>query len=908
MRKFYFYKKGQWGQLGALLSLSLLSMAVPAAANTVPLGSCPAGTHQSALVPNSHVCIKDPLVTVCPAGTVEPFLGSNTCLLDPLSIPKYVTPLVIPPVMPKSTAAKQGAPAAEYNIAVRQFKQQILPGGIWNTLNGRADSFNPTTVWSYGRAEDPLPTGGVAPATNSSFNYPAYTVEATLGDLDTVRWINDLKDASGKYLPHLFAVDQTLHWANPTKDCRSMLMNGVLTQMLFTTNCEGMSDLPYQGPVPMIPHVHGAHVNPQSDGYPEAWWLPAANNLPAGIAIKGSLFDQYNRTNTTKGTGYFGYENDQPASTIWYHDHSLGMTRLNVYAGPAGFWLIRGGANGDDFVDNAATPAIQWDGVLPGPAPVAGETVVDANFPAALGGQREKYREMPIAIQDRSFTPDGSLFYPESRAFFEAKNTVNATNVNQLQIPFINSAQSDTVSDISPIWTPEAFFTTMVVNGSTWPVMEVAPDRYRLRLLDGCNSRTLNLSMFVYLGPGLDGIVGTADDVLGAEIPFYQIGAEQGFLPKVVKIQTGTFSVLPGDGTAGTPQALPTAQHALLMGPAERADVIVDFSGMADGTTIRMINTAPDAPFGGFPDPAVADQSTTGQIMQFVVKTANLKTDGSNTDGATTAPENLVLPAAAPLGAAINAGSPRRVSLDEEESGKVCVWVDPTGNVAAIPGVAFDPKNPALFMTNCAAASGVPFAPKAAKLGSIDASGKNTILRWMDNVTEVPKVGTTEEWEIYNTTVDGHPIHLHLVRFEVVDRQDLARDAAGALVQPLTPVAGTNTPPNANEMGYKDTVIALPGQVTRIKAKFDKAGRYVWHCHIVEHEDNEMMRPYTVRFDPAFPDIDQNGILDTTDYNLLMTEVRKPLPRNLGYDLNGDGLVNLTDGNILLKMISPARR
>jgi spore coat protein A len=115
---------------------------------------------------------------VCPAGSIPAFPGSDTCILDPQSIPKFVTPLVIPPVMKDN-----GAPD-HYNIAVRQFKQQILPGGIWNTMNGRADAFPATTVWSYGPEADPAPdssalggAAGVAPAANSQFNYPAFTIE-----------------------------------------------------------------------------------------------------------------------------------------------------------------------------------------------------------------------------------------------------------------------------------------------------------------------------------------------------------------------------------------------------------------------------------------------------------------------------------------------------------------------------------------------------------------------------------------------------------------------------------------------------------------------------------------------------------------------------------------------------------
>ena len=113
--------------------------------------------------------------------------------LDPLTIPKYVTPLVIPPVM------KNTGTANDYDIAVRQFKQQILPGGIWNTLNGRADAFPATQVWSYGPDADPMPDStslgggaGIAPAPNSQFNYPAYTIETRSNETTTVDWINQL--------------------------------------------------------------------------------------------------------------------------------------------------------------------------------------------------------------------------------------------------------------------------------------------------------------------------------------------------------------------------------------------------------------------------------------------------------------------------------------------------------------------------------------------------------------------------------------------------------------------------------------------------------------------------------------------------------------------------------------------
>ena len=140
--------------------------------------------------------------------------------------------------------------------------------------------------------------------------------------------------------------------------------------------------------------------------------------------------------------------------TMWYHDHTLGMTRLNVYAGPAGFYLLRHG------------PGDLPDPLLPGPAPQLGDA------------DGTRYYEIPLAIQDRSFNDDGSLFYPDSRAFFDA-----------FEGPYIPD------SDVPPIWSPELFGNTMVVNGNTWPALEVEPRRYRFRLLNGCNSRFLILKL-----------------------------------------------------------------------------------------------------------------------------------------------------------------------------------------------------------------------------------------------------------------------------------------------------------------------------------------------------------------------------------------------------------------------------
>ena len=233
---------------------------------------------------------------------------------------------------------------------------------------------------------DPRPV-----AEGGTLNYPALTIEAKQNRPVRVKWINGLVDANGNYLPHLFAVDQTLHWANPAGGPGG-------------TDSHGMDGDALHRAVPIVTHVHGAHTTEDSDGYPEAWYLPAANNIPAGYATGGSFYEQFKQEAEAMqgqtwqpGSAVFQYPNDQRPTTLWYHDHALGMTRLNVYAGPAGFYLLR--KDGDKVAAK-----------LPKPAPQRGDK------------PGTKYREIPIAIQDRSFNADGSLFYPDNRAFFEGLN------------------------------------------------------------------------------------------------------------------------------------------------------------------------------------------------------------------------------------------------------------------------------------------------------------------------------------------------------------------------------------------------------------------------------------------------------------------------------------------------------
>jgi spore coat protein A, manganese oxidase len=655
-----------------------------------------------------------------PGGTRQAVAAIPGGTLQPASIPKFVTALLIPPVMPRAgTIGRKGGKAADYyEVSMRQLSQQILPAGL-----------PPTTVWGYGPVRARSKRGLLL------HHAPSLTIEARWDRPVRVRWINDLVDPQGNYLPHLLPVDPTLHWANPPGG----------PQGRDTRPSVDSTPGPYAGPVPIVTHVHGAvGVGDESDGYSEAWYLPAAANVPAGYATEGTWRSFFaGKASATFGEAWgpgfstFQYPNRQRASTLWYHDHTLGMTRLNVYAGPAGFFLVRGGPQGDGAVRDSRTGAVA---VLPGPAPREGDGLAS----------KKTYAEIPMAIQDRAFNADGSLFYPDSREFFDG-----ATADNPGFVPN---------TDLAPIWNPEFFGNTLMVNGNTWPFQVVEQRRYRFRLLNGCQARFLVLDFGQIPG-----------------VQAWAIGNEGGFLSAPVNL---------------------TAEHhnRLLMAPAERADVIVDFTAVPVGTHV-LANAGPDEPFGGG-EPGegfeVADPATTGQVLQFRVRPCAAR-DRS------TPPQFLVLPPLAPLPSEVRT---RPLALVEMAS---TVWD----------------------------------GPAAAMLGTVDSDGTPHHRMWADPVTENPGVRDTEVWEFHNFTADAHPIHVHQTTFEVVDRQDLVTTADGETEPPSRPV-GDPRPPQPWESGVKDTVIAYPGEVTRIRATFGRPGQFMWHCHIVEHEDNEMMRPFRI--------------------------------------------------------------
>lgn len=496
---------------------------------------------------------------------------------------------------------------------------------------------------------------------------PAPSIEARTGQPIAVKWLNQLP------LTHLLPIDPTLHGAMDAPEVRTVV------------------------------HLHGAKVLPTSDGRPEAWFTN-------GFAQVGPAFDP---TFTT-----YLYPNDQPATQLWYHDHAIGITRLNVHAGLAGMYFVR------DAQEDAL------------------------NLP------KGRY-EIPLFIQDRRFNVDGSINFP---------------------VP----DWIDPDPRVPPVWSPEFFGDTITVNGKVWPFLEVEARRYRFRILNGSNARFYHLQLVAEGGSGV--------------LPFVQIGADEGFLPRSVQLTD------------------------LLLAPAERFDVIVDFSACTPGQRFVLTNDAlAPYPFGPDDAPDPTQPGTAGQVMQFRV----VKRVGQDRSS---------MPAI--IGSGLNiptakATRERTLMLSESASALDNVIM---GQLGGSPLNA-TPDNP---------------------------TGG---LHWDDPVTEDPRAGTTEIWNIVNATGDAHPIHVHLVQFQVLGRQafNLSQFFKTGEVVP----EGAFIPPDANELfAPKDTVKAHQtparnkGLVTRIIMSFDLPGGaavtsgqrlpYVWHCHILDHEDNDMMRPYDV--------------------------------------------------------------
>jgi spore coat protein A, manganese oxidase len=681
--------------------------------------------------------------------------GSDQVRLDPTSIPQFVD--FLPHFAGLRVNAQAGGDLIVRAVPTQQVALStgtVLDNGVVGTTPGAG--FGNYFVYSISK------DGG------NSWTlplWPSFTIEARRGNSLNVTVRNNLYGVT--YQDVNIPADQTI------------MMSGVpLTGDPMTE--------PYTGPVPIALHLHGGEVPSTSDGGPDAWFTP-------GYAMKGRGFE-----NGVDSVLF--YPNTQEAATLWYHEHSqLGLTRVNVYAGMAGFYFLRGF---DEEFDRL--PGWSKDDLVKEVTP-AGK-VADALHPAAY------LPEIEIVIQDRMFDTKGQLFYE-----------VEPTNPS-----------------IHPFWTPEFFGDVITVNGKSWPYLSVAPRKYRFHMLNGSNARFYNLW-----------IQNLTTGVLGPVIR--QVGTDGGLMDNPARID-------------------PNAGQTLLLGNGERADIVIDFSAYPPGTVLTLMNNAP-APY---PDGDPVTIGTTDRIMQFVVN-----------------------------GKMVDNKNPKKVGIDKSlvpNKLRIIPMVKLTdwqGNMNVVPDktrqltlneVATE-DGPTMVLLNNSRFEDMP------EMGMFGAP------------TETPVEGTTEEWQLINMTMDAHPMHMHLVQFQLVSRQSFDVDSYRADYMnsfsgvnggmegmymgaegppflynvpnsdgavggnlPVTPyLQGTPAPPDPNERGWKDVIKIFPGQVMTYVVRFaptdlpvwwpkffarysfdpSEGPGYVWHCHIVEHEDNDMMRPLLVQANPS---------------------------------------------------------
>jgi spore coat protein A len=533
-------------------------------------------------------------------------------------------------------------------------------------------------------------------------------------------------------------------------------------------------------------HLHGGLVPWTSDGGPFTWFAPDGTHGP-----------DFLNGNGIPGQAEYYYPNDQSARLVWYHDHSFGTTRLNAYAGLASGYIIR------DSFESALISA----GLVPSD-------------------------EIPLIIQDKTFQPSGLLWYPTT---YDQTRWDYGPNVNP---PAAVTGPLPTPSAI-----PEYFSDTILVNGAVYPYVEIQPKRYRFRVLNGSNARFYNLQLYFEN----TAMAGEAD--LSKPGPaILQIGTEGGFLPVPVvlnnpPVQIG-FDTNPASPTFGNAN-----RYNLLLAPAERADLIIDFSAVAPGSRLVLYNDAP-APFP-MGDP-LNDYYTGDPDQQSAGGAAStLPGYGPNTH---TLLQFRVVPGSTPRAASVPWGT--LLSSLSSLLGQTIVKIGQ--NIAVrTRDVTLNEDFDELGRLIQRLGTSVP--------NGLNTQGNPTFARnYMDPVTESPKAGDIEIWRIFNLTGDTHPMHFHLVNVQVIGRQPFdaagygSQMSGGAAVPKFT---GPMRPPDANELGWKETVRVNPNEMAMVIMKFDLAKtptpvplsprtgghEFVWHCHILEHEEHDMMRPLVVR-------------------------------------------------------------
>jgi spore coat protein A len=670
-------------------------------------------------------------------------------------------------------------------VKMKEIEQTVLPQGtFFCTELGQNVTFGKTRVWTY-EISDSITQKILGPA-----NWPAVTIETKRFKPTVVKYDNQLpKFGDPIYINNQATTGlvQGLVTVDQTIHWADPDKLGCMMRMPPVDCTQTPGDpccQPFSGAPPAVAHLHGGEVPSAYDGGPEAWFTP-----------DGKTGADYNSLyNAGPGKAVYVYQNSQEPGTPWFHDHALGATRTNVYSGMAAFYFIR-------------EPENEPKKLPSGPY------------------------EIEMAIQDRQFDTNGQLFFPDGSG--DTASNLNGPPPNP---------------DIHPFWIPEFIGDVAIVNGAPWPFLNVEPRRYRLRLLDGSNARMYNLKF------------GNINS--GTSAPVYQIGADDAYLNSPVPVNT------------------------VFIAPGERADVIVDFSGLA-GKTVTVTNDAP-VPFPSGLVPGI-DQPTMANIMQFKVSNPQVPPN-----------DNSCNPAVA--GQCIR---PKPIVRLADGQGNVAKGVKIDKIRQLVLKEVEGPGGPIEVLVNNTKWDGLN-SPSIAEQFPVD------------GVSELPREGSIELWEIINLTMDAHPMHTHLTQFQILNRQVFDQDgtlgkgsylatynaAFGTGPVPLptgcsfgqycpgygpplpykTPntdgalggnpavssfLVGSTTPPAPEESGWKDTAKSQPGQVLRILVRWNptsaplvplksftgtnlypfdptKGPGYVWHCHIIDHEDNEMMRPYKV--------------------------------------------------------------
>jgi spore coat protein A, manganese oxidase len=560
-------------------------------------------------------------------------------------------------------------------------------------------------------------------------------------------------------------------------------------------------------------HLHGGWIPWLSDGGPFDWWTPGCEAYATGLSFlngPGSVLDNIPGNLMVPGQADYFYPNNQSTRLMWYHDHAFGITRNNAYAGIATAYLCVDLANDAARLTANVPP---WADMIP------------------LVWQEKSFVSATTPVTDPTWAdiarPDvqsiGSLWY---------EHTYNP------KIWKRKAAGALPVPDPSII--PEFFGDTMLCNGTVYPKLTVQPKRYRFMFLNATNARFFNINTFV-ANATADGITLNAATQFPsnpAGPPIFQLGSEGGYLAKEVKFTTSA-------ATAFNPA---TAKGNLIMGPAERADVVIDFSAFA-GQDIIIYNDAP-APF---PGGAPTNDYYIGNAANPVVPVPGFGPDTRQI-----------------LRISVAAGTPPPAPVPTPTGDlylNASVLLDPPA-LASIPLPA-GTVTPATVIPPLVAPPGTPVRPLTLN-EAFDRYGRLIQMLgttapqvaggfgqpYVNPPTEVVAAGAMEVWQIFNTTADTHPMHFHLVNAQVLSRQSFGM--AGGLPVPNKPK--TLRGPDANELGWKETIKMHPGEVTNILMKFDLpttpfvvppsprtgGNEYVWHCHILEHEEHDMMRPLVV--------------------------------------------------------------